>query len=92
MQAKTVSHVLVWSRWLRLSHWAIALSTIGLITTGWLMGQNPAFSEDAGDFHYLLSSILLPALLLRLYLLFFGKGTDHLEDCEPNTHRLTQSW
>lgn len=92
MQAKTVSHVLVWSRWLRLSHWALALSSIGLIATGWLMGQETAFAETAGEFHYLLSGILLPALLLRLYLLFFGKGTDHLEDCEPNAHRLDQAW
>jgi Ni/Fe-hydrogenase 1 B-type cytochrome subunit len=92
MHAKTVSHVLVWSRWLRLTHWALALSTIGLIATGWLMSQDSDFANSAGEFHYLLSGILLPALLFRLYLLFFGRGTDHLEDCEPNTHRLIQAW
>ena len=92
MQAKTVSHVLVWSRWLRLTHWALALSSIGLLATGWLMSQDSAYASTAGEWHYLLSGILLPALLFRLYLLFFGKGTDHLEDCEPNTHRLNQAW
>ena len=40
----------------------------------------------------MLSGVLLPALLFRIYLLFFGKGTDHLEDCEPNAHRLEQAW
>ena len=92
MQVKTVSQVLVWSRWLRLTHWALALSSIGLLVTGWLMTQDTAFASDAGEIHYLLSGILLPALLFRLYLLFFGKGTDHLEDCEPNAHRLSQAW
>ncbi len=92
MQAKNVSHVLVWSRWLRLTHWALALSTIGLIATGWLMSQDMTYTQISGEIHYLLSGILLPALLFRLYLLFFGKGTDHLEDCEPNAHRLGQAW
>lgn len=92
MQAKTVSHVLVWSRWLRLAHWGLAVSTIGLIATGWLMSHDSVYAGPAADLHYLLSSVLLPALLLRLYLLFFGKGTDHLTDCEPNGHRLSQAW
>jgi Ni/Fe-hydrogenase 1 B-type cytochrome subunit len=91
MQVKTVSHVLVWSRWLRLSHWSLALSTLGLIGTGWLMSIDSTVTTSAGEIHYLLVGILLPALLLRLYLLFFGKGTDHLTDCEPNGHRLTQA-
>jgi Ni/Fe-hydrogenase 1 B-type cytochrome subunit len=92
MQAKTVSHILVWSRWLRLTHWTLALSSIGLIATGWLMSQDTSHAQSAGEIHYLLSGILLPALLFRLYLLFFGKGTDHLGDCEPNAHRLNQAW
>jgi Ni/Fe-hydrogenase 1 B-type cytochrome subunit len=92
MQAKTVTHVLVWSRWLRLTHWALALSSLGLIATGWLMSQDTAQAQNAADIHYLLSAILLPALLFRLYLLFFGKGSDHLQDCEPNAHRLAQAW
>ena len=92
MQANTVTRVLVWSRWLRLSHWLIAIPTLGLIGTGWLMSQDLPISEQASQIHYLLSAILLPALLIRLYLLFFGKGTDHLSDCEPDWHRLSQAW
>jgi Ni/Fe-hydrogenase 1 B-type cytochrome subunit len=92
MQIKTVSHVLVWSRWLRLSHWTLALSTLGLIATGWLMSEEALRTETAYELHYLLGGLLMPALLLRLYLLFFGKGTDHLSDCEPNRHRLIQAW
>ena len=92
MQIKTVSYVLVWSRWLRLAHWTLAISTLGLIATGWLMSEATLPDETAGDLHYLLGGVLIPALLLRLYLLFFGKGTDHLSDCEPNRHRLIQAW
>ncbi|MEJ2452805.1 MAG: cytochrome b/b6 domain-containing protein [Candidatus Thiodiazotropha sp.] len=92
MHAKTVSHVLVWSRWLRLAHWTLALSTLGLIATGWLMSIDLAITSTAGEIHYLLSGVFLPALLLRLYLLFFGQGTDLLTDCEPNMHRLNQAW
>jgi Ni/Fe-hydrogenase 1 B-type cytochrome subunit len=91
MQMKTVSQVLVWSRWLRLSHWSLAISTIGLIASGWLMSRDTVFAAAASEIHYLLAAILLPALLLRLYLLFFGTGTDHLTDCEPNGHRLSQA-
>lgn len=91
MQATTVTRVLVWSRWLRLSHWTIALSSIGLIVTGWLLSTNPIPLTDAKEIHFLLSSLLLPALLVRFYLLFFGKETDLLTDCEPNLHRLSQA-
>jgi Ni/Fe-hydrogenase 1 B-type cytochrome subunit len=92
MQSKTVSHVQVWSRWLRLAHWVLAISTLGLIATGWLMRNDSVTAAEATEIHYLLSGLLLPALLLRLYLLFFSKGTDHLSDCEPNVHRLNQAW
>lgn len=91
MQIKTVSQVVVWSRWLRLTHWSLAISTIGLIASGWLMSRDTVIAEAASEIHYLLAGILLPALLLRLHLLFFGTGTDHLTDCEPNGHRLSQA-
>lgn len=92
MQAKTVTQVLVWSRWLRLSHWTLAITTLVLLGTGWLMSFDSVMVASATDLHYLFSSLFIPGLLLRLYLLFFGKGTDHLSDCEPNIHRLIQAW
>jgi len=92
MQAKTVSQVLVWSRWLRLSHWIMAFSVLGLIATGWLMREDSLLAKASTEVHFLLGGLLLPALLLRLYLLFFGNGTDLLTDCEPNSHRLSQAW
>ena len=92
MQATNVTRVLVWSRWLRLSHWSIALTAIGLCVTGLIMQSGLTSSTDISDLHNILGGLLLPPLLLRLYLLFFGKGTDHLSDCEPDKHRLSQAW
>lgn len=92
MQTTTLTAVLVWSRWLRLSHWLLAITAIGLIATGLLLRLDIPLSGGAQDLHEILGGLMLPALLLRLYLLFFGKGTDHLYDCEPNIHRLGQAW
>jgi Ni/Fe-hydrogenase 1 B-type cytochrome subunit len=92
MQAVTVSRVFVWSRWLRLSHWLMAVSVLGLLATGWLMRSDPILAQDAAEIHFMLSAILIPALLVRLYLLFAGQGTDQLSDCEPNLHRMAQAW
>lgn len=55
------------------------------------MNADPILAMDARDIHFFLSGLLLPALLLRFYLLFFGKDTDHLTDCEPNLHKLNQA-
>ncbi len=92
MQATQVTRVNIWSRWLRISHWLIAVSSLGLMASGYLMKQQILDSPSAQDLHYMLSAVLLPALLVRLYLLFFSKGTDHFTDCEPDRHRLSQAW
>lgn len=92
MQTNSVSCVQIWSRWLRLSHWLIAFSTLGLLSTGFLLNYQQLPSSLTHEIHDILSAILLPGLLIRLYLLIFGKGTDHISDCEPTLHRLSQAW
>ncbi|MES9862810.1 MAG: cytochrome b/b6 domain-containing protein [Candidatus Thiodiazotropha sp. LLP2] len=92
MQTTNVTRVLVWSHWLRVSHWLIAIPTIGLLITGFLMNRQLLPATDIHDIHYILSAFLLPGLLIRLYLLFFGKGTELLSDCEPDRHRISQAW
>jgi Ni/Fe-hydrogenase 1 B-type cytochrome subunit len=92
MQASNTVRVLVWSGWLRLTHWTLGLTSIGLLVTGWLMNSTPLMAQDAAEIHFMLSGLFLPALMLRLYLLFFGKGSDHLSSCEPDLHRLSQAW
>jgi Ni/Fe-hydrogenase 1 B-type cytochrome subunit len=92
MQASSVIRILVWGSRLRLAHWALAISTLGLMASGWLMNNTHLLSQNAAEIHFMLSGVFLPALLLRLYLLLFGSGSDHLSSCEPDMHRLSQAW
>ncbi|MBT2989837.1 MAG: cytochrome b/b6 domain-containing protein [Candidatus Thiodiazotropha sp. (ex Ctena orbiculata)] len=91
IQTANVVRVLVWSNRLRVAHWTLGFSTIGLLVTGWLINNTPMMAQSAVEIHYMLSALFLPALLLRLYLLFFGSGSDHFTSCEPNMHRLSQA-
>jgi Ni/Fe-hydrogenase 1 B-type cytochrome subunit len=56
------------------------------------MKNSPLIAQSAGEIHFMLSGLFLPALLLRLYLLLFGTGSEHLSSCEPDLHRLSQAW
>ena len=68
---------------MRLVHGALALSTLTLITTGWLVAASPALATAASDVHYLAASVLLPALLLRFFLGVAGKGAERFEQLLP---------
>ena len=92
MQSVTVTRVLVWSRWLRLAHWTLVISIFGLLISGWLFNADPLLFSTARDYHFIFSALMLPALIVRLYLLFFGNGTDHLHDCELDKHKMEQAW
>jgi Ni/Fe-hydrogenase 1 B-type cytochrome subunit len=90
MQTSPVSRVFVWSRWLRLSHWSLTISVSGLLISGWIISYNP-MSLAAQDYHFIFAAGMIPALLLRLYLLIFSQGTDNLRDCEIDRHRFVQA-
>jgi Ni/Fe-hydrogenase 1 B-type cytochrome subunit len=70
----------------------MGIPTLGLIGSGYLISIQAISTTTMQDIHYLLGALLLPGLLIRLYLLVFGKGTDHISDCEPDKHRLAQAW
>ena len=88
MNNNDIQRISVWSRALRIAHWVMAVAVVVLIATGWRMGSDSLPSPTLLDDHYLAAAFLIPALLLRLYLLFFGAGTDHISDCEPDMNRL----
>ena len=83
-----IQRIPVWSRALRIAHWVMAVAVVVLIATGWRMESEPLPTSTLLDDHYLAAAFLIPALLLRLYLLFFSSGTDHISDCEPDMNRL----
>jgi Ni/Fe-hydrogenase 1 B-type cytochrome subunit len=78
-----IRRVAVWSGWLRLVHGALAISTLVLLTTGWLVAKSPMLATAAAEIHYLGSSVLIAALALRVFLGFFGKGSERFEHMLP---------
>lgn len=78
-----IRRVVVWSGWLRVSHAALALATLVLLATGWLLSSSPTLARSATDIHYLAASILIAALALRVFLGFFGKGAERFEHMLP---------
>lgn len=86
--AEQIRRVAVWSGWLRLAHWSMAVATLTLLTTGWLVANSPALAEAAADYHYLAAGLLLFALVLRFGIGFFGKGAERLEHLLPSDNDL----
>lgn len=78
MSEKEYRRVLVWSGWLRLSHWAIGLATLVLLLTGWLLAESPSLAELALDVHYLAAGILVSGLIVRIALMFVGQEHERL--------------
>ncbi len=91
MQAP-IRREMVWSKALRLCHWSLALSTLVLLFTGWLVTWAPERSAQVDDVHYVAAAVLLAALLVRLWLLFLGSGVAGYRVLLPNRHRLRQGW
>jgi len=75
--------VSVWSQWMRLAHWSIALSVLTLIATGWLVGSAPSVAAGAADLHGYAASVLMAGLALRIWLLFADKGVGGWEALVP---------
>ena len=88
MNNNEIQRISVWSRALRITHWVMAAAVVVLIATGWRMEGDPLPASTLQDDHFLAAAFLIPAFLLRIYLLFFGTGTDHISDCEPDMNRL----
>ncbi|WP_456372267.1 cytochrome b/b6 domain-containing protein [Thiolapillus sp.] len=82
----------VWGKALRLCHWGLALSVLVLLFSGWLIRWVPERADRIDDIHFLAAALLLSVLLVRLGLLFIGKGTATLNNLLPNRHTLNQAW
>ena len=72
---KEIRRVLIWSGWLRVSHWSIALSTLILLVSGWLIEHSPMRALIALEYHYIAASILIFGLVVRVVI--FIKGKEH---------------
>lgn len=81
----------VWGGWLRLSHWVMTCAILVLMFSGWLQHRAPELASWILDAHYYASALLLAGFMIRVYLLFFGKGSDLLASCSLDRHRLRQA-
>ena len=88
MAAITIKRVKVWSGLLRVSHWLMAFSVLVLLATGWLLDGIHGDFEALLDYHYLAGYALIAGLLLRAWLLFFGRATDRLADLVPRRQQF----
>ncbi len=73
-RSDSVWPVKVWSRWLRISHWLIAGSTLALIISGWVLDYLETPDPLIRDYHFLFGHVLLASLLLRAFLMFAPIG------------------
>lgn len=83
MQQEQLRRVPIWSPGLRACHWLLALSTLGMMATAWLMSASAELYHWARDYHFLFAYVLSGALLYRLYLLLMSRASDHYLDCLP---------
>ncbi|MEN8141049.1 MAG: Ni/Fe-hydrogenase, b-type cytochrome subunit [Thermodesulfobacteriota bacterium] len=90
----------VWSVLLRLFHWSFAGAIVVLVTTGtyintpWtntlLLGQDTFPMATMRYIHFLAGVIFSCAILIRIYLLLFGRRHERLLDFAPFTGRVAK--
>jgi len=83
-----IRRVLIWSGWLRVSHWSIAFSTLVLLVSGWLIAHSPMRALIALEYHYIAVSVLIFGLALRITLFFKGKNHERLAALFPDPTEL----
>lgn len=87
MQQENIRYVLVWSGWLRLSHWLIAAGVLFQITSAWAIGHDNADYTFWLDWHLISGQIILMALALRVVLLF-SPGSSNWRTLFPEKSQL----
>ena len=70
MQQESIRYVLIWSGWLRLSHWLIAAGVLFQVTSAWALAHDEANYAFWLDWHLITGQIILITLALRVVLLF----------------------
>ncbi len=82
----------VWGKAIRLCHWGLALSVLALLFSGWLIRWAPERAPSMEEIHFVSAAVTIAVLLVRLWLLFAGKGTATLNNLLPSRHSLGQAW
>ena len=85
MGEKQYKRVLVWSGWLRLSHWSVATGSLVLLLTGWLIAESPSLAESALEIHFLAAGLLMFGLLVRAALMLVGQANERFMALIPTS-------
>lgn len=89
MPGETVRREPVWSGRLRGLHWALALSTLWLLASGWLLSlEHMPLTVDLRRLHIGAGVVMGLALAGRLLLLAFGHAAEHLRDFRPSPRAM----
>ncbi|MBT8440273.1 MAG: cytochrome b/b6 domain-containing protein [Gammaproteobacteria bacterium] len=88
MDSTKFRRVMIWGGWLRLSHACLALSTLVLLITGWLLAESPSLQGLAQDVHYMSAGFLLSGLAVRIVLMFAGKEHERVSSLLPASAEL----
>jgi len=104
VEPRLYKRVFVWSWALRLFHWTFAFATAALILTG-LYIHNPPITTTWAEFrpsflmatlryyHFIAAYFFMAAVLLRIYLLFFGNKYERAKDFLPvNKENIQSLW
>lgn len=75
-----IKQIFIWSKWLRVIHGIFIGALITLILSGWLLSQADFLASiNTITVHQVASTFIGVFLLIRLILLVFGKGAEHLK-------------
>ncbi len=84
---EAIQYVLVWSGWLRLSHWAIAAGVLFQMLSAFALSHQHIDYAFWFDWHQIIGQMVLLALGLRL-LLLFQPGSSHWRSLLPDRAKL----
>jgi len=89
MPAEVIRRQAVWSGRLRFTHWVIALTSLLLLASGWLLSaDNRVPAPGFHPVHATAGYVLGLALCVRVWLLIFGRGPEHWRDLIPRATQL----
>lgn len=90
--AQTLQRKLIWPGWFRLAHALIAISTLMLLATGYLIQHSPVLGQNATDLHHYAAGFLLIGIMIRFYFMVSGKPQERLQALLPKSADWQATW
>lgn len=88
MPQENIRHVLVWSGWVRLTHWLIAAGVLFQFASAWAIGLGATDYEFWRDWHMICGQMLILVVVTRVILMFVLPGSAHWGALLPDRAQL----